>query len=284
MNNRAPQSNIHHRIFDEIESTQTFLRSALKNHDCNNDPSQFHLVTSEFQTGGHGRKNNEWIDFGQNYSLAFSLSLPETLIKESSIPISFLPLVIGESIVQFFQNFHSQSSEQLFLKWPNDIFIVPSPIHQKPVEQKVGGIICHNENSQIIVGIGLNLLSPNASQRPHPQFPHGFIFHSDDACKTFVTRVQNSSLVTDECRALAVRHFLPRVYFHFLINFLNENFQKIKDGIQKSMLFVDVDVTLEEDQKIIAGKFLGVGPWGECLLEINGEVKSFTNGTLRKLK
>lgn len=125
-----------HLKFDEIGSTQSWLKENLSEQDSKNV-----LVTAENQTEGVGRLGNKWSQFGKSATFSFSITpLPN---------ITLTPLEIAVHIVEYFK----KDGIELFVKWPNDIII-----RDGNVFKKIGGILCHfHDKESLIVGIGLNL-------------------------------------------------------------------------------------------------------------------------------
>lgn len=127
---------IKHIKFEEIDSTQSWLKENVSNH-----LGEDVLVSTRHQTSGVGRLGNNWSQFGS--SIAFTFSLKPT------DPITMTPLEIGVHIVNFF----NELNIDLLLKWPNDILI-----KEDDCLKKVGGILCHyHDKETLLVGIGINL-------------------------------------------------------------------------------------------------------------------------------
>ncbi|MCI5968774.1 biotin--[acetyl-CoA-carboxylase] ligase [Helicobacter sp.] len=123
--------------FDCIESTQLYLAERLREGSLNAPI----VVVADTQSGGVGSRGNVWesVQEGLYFSLAIPLSmLPQDLMVESmSIYMSYL-----------FKEVLSQNGAQVWLKWPNDLYVG---------DKKVGGVICTKIEENIVVGIGLNL-------------------------------------------------------------------------------------------------------------------------------
>jgi len=94
------------------------------------------------QTQGIGSRNNSWISKEGNLFLSFALplsALPQDLKLESaSIYFAYL---LKENLAAFGSN--------VILKWPNDFYID---------DKKIGGMITTLVGSDIICGVGINLI------------------------------------------------------------------------------------------------------------------------------
>lgn len=126
--------------FNQLDSTSAFLkrgRFSLRN---------FTFVSCDYQTDGHGRMGRTWVS-PKNENLMFSV-----LIKEKKLANNFstLSLCSAVSILKVLQNL---GLNNLFIKWPNDVYANG---------KKICGILLEsvsddNKLSNVIVGIGLNV-------------------------------------------------------------------------------------------------------------------------------
>ncbi|MBD5165073.1 biotin--[acetyl-CoA-carboxylase] ligase [Helicobacter sp.] len=123
--------------FDCIESTQVFLSQKVRKGELK-PPI---MVVAKRQSGGIGSRGNAWENVKEGLYFSFALqinSLPQDLPLESiSIYMGFV-----------FKEVLQENGSQIWLKWPNDLYID---------KQKVGGILCSKLGEIILCGIGLNL-------------------------------------------------------------------------------------------------------------------------------
>ncbi|CAM3327900.1 biotin--[acetyl-CoA-carboxylase] ligase [Helicobacter labetoulli] len=125
--------------FDTLPSTQQYALDSIKNETLH---SPFCIHAKE-QTQGIGSRGNQWssIESGLMFSFALELqSLPNDLKLESS------SIFFGVIMQQFLRSLGSQ----VWLKYPNDLYID---------EQKIGGILTQKVRDSIVCGIGINLIS-----------------------------------------------------------------------------------------------------------------------------
>ena len=124
--------------FDELGSTQTYLKEKLRSGELS---SPVAIVASK-QTDGIGSRGNSWIGLDGNLFFSFAISrdtLPNDLsLESSSIYFSY---ILKECL--------EEENSALWLKWPNDFYIDNS---------KIGGTITFLRDSDLICGIGLNLI------------------------------------------------------------------------------------------------------------------------------
>ena len=109
------------------------------------------VFTADYQTAGRGRLDHKWLSPpGTNLMMSVVLSV-EGLVPEQ---VATLPLVVGLSVVKALQRFVAgekdvrRETEDLKLKWPNDVLIDG---------KKVAGVLCERNGDNVIVGIGVNV-------------------------------------------------------------------------------------------------------------------------------
>ncbi|MDE7174788.1 MAG: biotin--[acetyl-CoA-carboxylase] ligase [Helicobacter sp.] len=123
--------------FDCIESTQIFLNEGIRKGELK-PPI---MVIAKRQSGGIGSRGNLWENVKEG--LYFSFALPmETLPLD--LPLESISIYMGFVFKEVLQ----EKGSQVWLKWPNDLYID---------KQKVGGVLCSKLRDIMICGIGLNL-------------------------------------------------------------------------------------------------------------------------------
>lgn len=125
--------------FQEVRSTNSVLADELNDYGV--------VALSWHQTHGRGRLDREWIS-RRNKGLAFSVSLKRELIpKDLGSPwLGALSMSAGLSVREAIAPF---VSEQVTLKWPNDVLIAG---------KKVAGILGElTVDGRVILGVGINV-------------------------------------------------------------------------------------------------------------------------------
>jgi BirA family biotin operon repressor/biotin-[acetyl-CoA-carboxylase] ligase len=127
---------------DEVDSTNLYLkRLAREEH-----PEEGSLVTAEYQTAGRGQMANSWFSTkGDN--LMFSLLIyPREVEAAGQFIISRIAsLAVKNTLDQF--------TDDIRIKWPNDIYWKDKKIAGMLIENDIQGK--HIENS--VIGIGINI-------------------------------------------------------------------------------------------------------------------------------
>lgn len=127
---------------DAIDSTQRYLKDALKNKEIFSPVA----VVASRQYAGQGSRGNSWIGEEGNLFFSFSIAikdLPNDLkLESSSIYFSYLLKQVLED-----------NGSKVWLKWPNDFYID---------DCKIGGTITNIVKDDLVCGIGLNIqVSPD---------------------------------------------------------------------------------------------------------------------------
>jgi BirA family transcriptional regulator, biotin operon repressor / biotin---[acetyl-CoA-carboxylase] ligase len=129
------------------------------------------------------------------------------------------------------------------VKWPNDILNFN--------KQKVGGILINIIDGVAVVGVGINL--SNSANDVYP----GIDLELSENYK----------------------EVLPiKIYEYFLNNRIFS--ELVANEWNKLCAHLNSKVTLIENEKKMIGTFKKIGPHGEAQININGELKSFYNGSL----
>ncbi len=163
---------MYHQHFDQIPSTQTYLKSHLAELQKNHSNI---LVSCDQQTEGHGRNNKIWND--SEGSVAFSFTLP------TNDKPTLIPLFIALKVIDFFK---AQNQLVLNVKWPNDLYYL---------NKKCGGIICQQIDQTIVVGIGLNLMDvPSTITDGNNQVGHLNLSKIEDFKKSLPSKIYSHIL------------------------------------------------------------------------------------------
>ncbi|KXO16196.1 biotin--[acetyl-CoA-carboxylase] ligase [Peptoniphilus sp. GNH] len=134
--------NIKINIFDEITSTNDFLKKEILSRD------NLEVCLADFQTKGRGRFGRTF-ESPRGRGIYMSLVLKDTFIDIDSI----LTLRIGLAVYEALKAY----SDNLKLKWVNDIYLN---------EKKLGGILIEGvynpfkqKIDRLVAGIGINVLA-----------------------------------------------------------------------------------------------------------------------------
>jgi BirA family biotin operon repressor/biotin-[acetyl-CoA-carboxylase] ligase len=99
-------------------------------------------ILAKEQNRGIGSRDNKWLGSSGNLFVSFALPI-ETLPKDLKIESAsiYFAYIMKELL--------SKYSSNLYIKWPNDIYMN---------DKKIGGIITKNIKNNLICGIGVNII------------------------------------------------------------------------------------------------------------------------------
>lgn len=138
---------------ETIDSTNNFLKSYRPVR-----PKEMTLVSTDFQTAGRGQANNKWeAEAGKNVIYGILIH-PQFLTVNRQFAISQIAALSAKEALEDY-------TDQLSIKWPNDIYWK---------DRKIGGMLientlCGKSIESSIVGIGLNINQEEfKSDAPNP--------------------------------------------------------------------------------------------------------------------
>lgn len=212
---------------DDCDSTQDVLERHLEE-----SPDEQWLISTNLQKSGRGRGDKNWDHISGG--LAFSFNAPPH--PEGT----WQSLEVALVATQWFE----KQGNPLELKWPNDLY---------RDGLKCGGILLKSSHGQMIIGIGINLLSS-------PSWGHAW---------------RNGKLPSDYQMSFP-RHIVE--LYHSLTSLPSA---VIRRGWEKRCAHIDKLVSITEGETVTNGRFHGLGKHGEALLDTPSGVQSLFNGTLR---
>jgi BirA family biotin operon repressor/biotin-[acetyl-CoA-carboxylase] ligase len=172
-----------------------------------------------------------------------ALAFSFTLSPNDPLTLSSLEVAV---LIAFY--FRENQSCEVLLKWPNDLMTTEG--------KKCGGIISAVIDNTLIVGAGVNFVNPKDKNY---QTPGGAI--------------KPKNLSSD------FKEKMPTEIYQYLLN-NRLKAQDVSKRWNELSCHLNKEVTLIEADKSISGIFQGLGPHGEALIESNGKVRSFFNGSL----
>lgn len=127
---------------DEVESTNLYLRQLVREEH----PEEGSVVIADYQTGGRGQMGNSWLS-AKGENLLFSLLIYPRGVKanEQFIISRIASLAVKNTLDQF--------TDDIRIKWPNDIYWKDKKIAGMLIENDIQG----KEIENAVIGIGINL-------------------------------------------------------------------------------------------------------------------------------
>lgn len=220
-------------VLDQVDSTNRYV---LDNHAAD---SGF-ICVAEQQTQGRGRRGRCW---QSPHSANIYLSLLWKFPTHSK-NLSMLSLAVGIAVAQALQHF---GLSQIQLKWPNDIVYA-----DQTGLQKLGGILLEMQADRIVIGIGLNVLMPQAAA------------HLIEQTWTDITTLLQYSPDRNELIAVLLSYLLP-----MLANYLKENAHHIKQQWQQFDVLYQRNVIVTTGKGSVRGIAKGIDDLGGLLVITN---------------
>jgi len=231
-------------IEDSTKSTNDNAKNYLKNQT-----GLFSIHLAEQQTSGRGRNTKKWVSpHGKNIYLSLGW---KSLLNHSQL--EGLSLAVATCLVAALKKF---SSEELKIKWPNDLQIN---------KKKISGILIETSESKegldVVIGIGINVHMDESEGSDIDQswgnldeFPSNKV----DRNKIIVSIISEMHELFKEYPKSGFKNYHQIFESHNLL----------KDKICK----------VNMDKETLEGKVLGVNEMGELLFERNGEIHHLRYG------
>ena len=138
--------------FHELASTNLYANSLPP------DSHEGTIVIADFQSQGRGQGGNSW-ESEEGKNLTFSILLKPHFLKATGQ--FYIAIIISLALADFVSLF----IDNVFIKWPNDIYVNDSKIGGILIENSIDGLYI----SQTIAGIGLNINQKKfLSNAPNP--------------------------------------------------------------------------------------------------------------------
>ena len=226
---------------ESIDSTQDELIDLIKNGDNLHFPIGIYSFN---QTNGRGQRNRDWVN-EKNKGIAMSIALS---LNENTDFVN-----LNKSIALLVNEFVSEmSGQKSWIKWPNDIILG----NNKAVGLLMEIIHDANHNKVLVIGIGLNILTPTTDLKKVT----GILNNSH---QNFESLTNIATTLYNEISQVIVIDEIEEKY--------NQLLYKRNDTISLML----------SDNNIFTGKILGVDSAGRLIVEVNSEILKYHFGQAR---
>lgn len=235
-----------HKInyFEVTKSTNDDIWKFLENNS-----NEGLLTITDHQENGRGRRGNKWLSRKGNNLLYSYLIKPNLPIDK----IGLLSLLTGVSVVEGIIEF---TNLQPKLKWPNDIFFK---------DKKLGGILAEskffNGELYVVMGVGLNVNEIN--------------FPVEIAKSATSLRIIKNYLIKREPLIASILNKFEVLY--------NKHYTEWLKMWNLHCNHIDSEVKFHHQNEIINGQFLRINDLGQAILNVNGEIKTISTGTIKEI-
>lgn len=244
------QDKIDLMIFESISSTNDFLR-------LSKGSKQVKICLAEQQEKGKGRLHREWYSpFGKNIYLSCLFPFQKDISE-----LAGLSLVVSLAIMKTLKNLGI--GEQLFAKWPNDIFFENKKISGCLIEVQAET----HGYSHAVIGVGINVNMLDEEQ------------HISQAW-TSMQKILGAYVDRNIVCATLINNLL-----RYLQQFEARGFQYFIDEWMHADCLTNQDITLKNMEQKIKGKVVGVNEQGLLLLKLaDNSVRAFSAGDTSVVK
>jgi BirA family biotin operon repressor/biotin-[acetyl-CoA-carboxylase] ligase len=231
-------------IEDSTESTNDNAKNHLKRQT-----GLFSIHLAEQQTSGRGRNTKKWVSpHGKNIyiSLGWKSSLNHSHLEG-------LSLAVATCLIAALKRF---SSDELKIKWPNDLLIN---------KKKISGILIETSDSEegldVVIGIGINV-------------------HMDESEGTDIDQSWGNleELPSNELDRNKIIVSIVSEMHELFKEYPKSGFKNYHQVFESHNLLKDKLCKVNMDKETLEGKVLGVNETGELLFEKNGEIQRLRYG------
>lgn len=196
------------------------------------------LVIADFQENGQGRIGKKFFS-----PAATGLYLTFAFCEKDVLCEDITPRVALAVLNAIFQSFGIQCG----LKWVNDIYLN---------DKKIAGVLCQRVESFILIGIGINILKP------------------DSVPDELENRL---GFLTNSCSQRQCIDLIASLYKN-IAEIMQIDIKEVLDSYRKLCVHIGKTVQIEKDNQILTGICLGIADDFSILIDVNGEVSSFSSG------
>lgn len=213
-----------------------------------------YVCLAELQSAGRGRRGRTWVSpFGKNIYLSITWSFDAGVAA-----LEGLSLAVGVALARVLREL---GIEGIALKWPNDILC-----HGR----KLAGVLLEMTGDpagvcQVVVGVGLNVAMPAASER---QIDQPWV-----DVQTLLSEAGLPPVARNYLAAALIDELLP-----LLQNYQSRGFSAYREDWLALDAFADSPVELRAADRAIYGVARGVSETGALCLEIEGQRQYFYGG------
>lgn len=257
------------RYLDSCPSTNTVMQELLQ------ESSQLKplLLVTAHQTAGRGRAGRAWKE-QPGLALASSYFLPDW--PGAGAPITWVPLAAGAALAQALQKWLPVA-----VKWPNDV-LVPLDLavaRQHRLDElakqrgglKLAGILCEAAPGGVIIGAGINILTPQE------QLPAG------------AASLLSLRAVPQDSELLPLADMLLASYVEHLQEFVRlaaHNSEKLRQQVTATLSTLGASVrAVLPDGAEVRGAAVGLGEAGQLLVQLlDGSTVSIAAADIEHLR
>jgi len=228
---------------ETIPSTNTYATNLLKH----NRPPEGTIISTKYQTAGRGHGANKW-ESKQGENLTISIVLYPVFLKAEEQFLLSMAISLG------IKDFLELYTPDIYIKWPNDIYVSDDKIAGILIENSISG----NNFDYCIAGIGININQEK--------------FTKDASNPISLFQITGKKYSLDASLSLLCRQL------DFRYNQLKEvkNRQNIKGNYLNNLYHYQEFVQFRHENKKFTAKITGIDESGRLIIRHkNGETEKF---------
>lgn len=237
--------------YETLESTNTFTQDLVSK----SNPSEGTVVFTHYQTAGKGQYGRKWeSNEGQNITLSIVLTPSFLQIRDQFYLNIITSLAVANTIEHYIK-------DQTKIKWPNDVYVG---------DKKICGILIQNNLSgnkivNSIIGIGINV----NQDRFHPDLPNPMSIKLLTGCDQNLVEIRETLFGE-----------LEKVYMQLKAEKQDEIMQEYQERLYR----LGVPTNFQIEDRKVEGIIKSINPSGQLVIDINGQLESFSKTEIQYLK
>jgi BirA family biotin operon repressor/biotin-[acetyl-CoA-carboxylase] ligase len=226
--------------FKAIDSTNSWLAQQA----AGGSPEGL-VALADYQSSGRGRLDRQWLAPERSALLCSMLFRPTAGVDELQLVVAGVALSARAALVRL-------CGLRPGLKWPNDLLV-----GGRKLAGLLAEVVSTANGLAIIVGLGLNLT------------------HSPD--DVAATNVLGETGITLSARGL-LDIVLEEIEWRYWQSQSDEGRAELRREYEDALVTVGQHVRVERSNDVLVGVAVGVNDVGHLMVDVDGEVKTFSTG------
>ncbi len=209
------------------------------------------IVITDAQTAGRGQRGARWVTT-HGHNLTFSLVLRPTFLVASE------QFLLSQAMALGVKRFVSGFTEEVYIKWPNDLYVN---------DLKIGGILIENvwqgaRMTHAVVGIGLNINQTDFESNP-------FSKTSSASWRATSLRLETGQMFELAVQLPYLLHCLEQAYLYLRAG----QYEQIRNDYQAVLLGYGEKRLFRKNGEVFEGLVAGVTAAGRLCIQHSDETR-----------
>ena len=230
--------------FDTLPSTNLWA----KKNAASLPLDQMTVVWANKQTAGYGQRGRMWSS-GEEGNIALTVTIP--LKQAHGITLMFA-LACSQAL--------GEHQIPLKIRWPNDLML-----DNAKIGGALGEFVSVGKNQWLMLGFGFNV-SMKSKQL-------ALIDQSANSLENYTGKEWDPKKLAKE---------VIEKFALMLPLFLKEGLKPFKEDIQNKLIFLEEEITFDQEGYKIQGILKGITSNGHLIMDVNGQKRTFITGRIQK--